>query len=108
MSVPLFAPALHLVPFFLLIRIEHCADLIVCPLVDVHHLRSPVILRKRRVRPQRFHLGLFGFQGVENLGLLIRTQVELLGQHLGALARIELTTPSPVLGVVADGAGDGD
>lgn len=44
---PLFVPALHLVPFFLLIGIQKPADLLICRLVNVHHLRSPVVLRKR-------------------------------------------------------------
>jgi hypothetical protein len=44
MSLPLLSLALHLIPFFLLVRIEEGPDLVVGRLMDVHHLRSPVLL----------------------------------------------------------------
>ena len=85
---PLLAPGLHVVPLLLLVRVKQPADLSVGILMNFHHLRATIILRKGRILAKTLHLGLLRLKGILHLGLLIRGEVQMLGQFLGALGRI--------------------
>ena len=87
---PLFAFGLHLVPFRLLGRIKQSANLGVAGLVNIHHLRVPILLRKRTILSQVFHLGVFGLKDRLDFCLLVRSKFEFFRQFpttLGGIGR---------------------
>src|SRR5271166_6147961 len=90
-SHPLLAFCLHPIPLLLLGRVQEPANLRVGHLPDVHHFSAPILLRKRSVLMQTFHLGLLGLQSSQHFRLLIRREIEFLGQSRGALGGIRLT-----------------
>ena len=95
---PLFALGLHLVPFRLLGRIQQSANLGIAGLMDIHHLRAPILLRKRTVLSQAFHLGVFGLKDRLDFCLLVRCKFEFFRQFPGTLGGILRTMmPSTIV-----------
>src|ERR1700722_10917024 len=96
----LFALGLRLVPLLLLVRVEKGTHLCICVLTDVHHLRPAILLRSRGILVQALHLGLFRLEDLLHFGLLISSEVQLLGQFLGTLRGIlrAMVPPAALLG----------
>ena len=63
---------LHLVELLLLVRSEQCPDLLIRALVQIHHLRTAVLLGERTIIAKILALLLLVLQDGEHLGLLIR------------------------------------
>src|ERR1700684_4582449 len=96
--LPLPTLGLHLVPFLLLVRVQHCADLRVSRLADVHHLGVSILLGKRTILVQALHLRMLGLQRLLHLGLLIGSQIKLLRQFRCALGWVGRTVvPAAVI-----------
>src|SRR5579883_915501 len=85
----LLLAGLHGIPLFLLIRIEQASNLAVGRLVNVHHLGAPIGRREGRIGVDLLHIGARRLQNVLHLRLLVGAQVQLLGQYLTALLRIQ-------------------
>ena len=81
-------PLLHLVELRLLFRSQHRPNPRLFPLVQRHHLRSPVLRSQRFVRPYRLHLRLRLLEDLPNLRRLAVVQLQTPLQHLHAMLRI--------------------
>lgn len=93
----LLAVGLHLIPLLLLGGIEEGADLIGGGFVNLHHLFVALIARHGGIAVHGLHLRLLGFEDFLNFGLLVGSEVEFPGEHLGVLGGIHLAVPVPLL-----------
>jgi hypothetical protein len=87
----LLPPCLHRVELCLLIRRQHRPNPRLLALVQRHHLRSPILRRQRRIRPNRFHLPTRLRKDLPYLRRLAVIQIQVALHHRYALLGIHAT-----------------